>query len=97
MSPGLPMMPGSQPSAPPNVGSLLGPQTQAAPAMDPNAAGQGVMEQVRTLTAGMDALAAQYPDIASQMQQAKQIVVGAMVRIVASQPAPESPAPAVLG
>jgi hypothetical protein len=77
------------------MGSAGAPQPQQS--MPSNAAGQGVMIQVRDVTSGMDTLAAQYPEIADKMQQAKQIVIAAMVQIVGSQPAPESPSPNQVG
>jgi hypothetical protein len=55
------------------------------------------MQQVRDLTASMDTLAAQYPEVGAEMQQAKQLVVKALVKITSSTPSPESPSPAVLG
>lgn len=54
------------------------------------------MNQVRSLLAGCETLASQFPEAASSLRMAKQALVKATMEIVGSQRGPESPAPRVI-
>jgi len=96
----LAMVPGQAPEGAAGVARLLEgapPQAQATPRTDTQDLSRAVMMQIRDLQAGVEAFARQYPVVADLMQEVKQKLIQAMVKVVGSQPGPEAPAPPVVG
>lgn len=94
----LPFVPGTQPPGAAEVGGLVAPPAAAQPVeagVDERA--RGVMLQVRDIQQGVENLARQFPAVADLMEQVKQLLVQAMVKVVGSQTGPEAPGPPVLG
>lgn len=93
-------IPGTQPAPAPDIATLMGGSQggmmQAQPAAG-NEQAQNVMVQIRDLSAGVDALARQYPAAAGEARETSQALTRMMVKIVESLRGPEPAGPQVLG
>jgi len=93
----IPFVPGTEPVRP-EPATLVGEIPTRQPAAPSAAeANRAVMQQIRELTASVEALATQFPETSESARAVKQGLVDMMVRIVASQRTPESPSPQILG
>src|SRR2546430_1348052 len=95
-SPAFSPVPGGSAPVSSGASTLLGAAPPAASAGEPDQAIQSGMNQVRTLLAGCEGLAQQFPEAAGSLRMAKQALVKATMEIVGSQRGPESPAPRVI-
>jgi len=98
----FPAMPGmsDQAGPGPDLGAILGPgatPTAQQPAVEDIT--RNTLRQFHNLHEQIDALARQWPEAAEEAREVKRVLTRMMVKIVASQRAPEArvPAPAVFG
>lgn len=95
----VPGTPGAAP--PPTLAGLVGPAGQpdvTQQQANQQQAAKAVMYQFHDLQAGVEALARQFPAVADQMKQVKQLLVDAMVSVVGTLGSgPEAPGPNVIG